>query len=99
MRGFFVFWAFTIVPWLQNLSGLILNIQLKVLDNRFMERDGIMKKKQLVPAVIVTAVLAIGAGVITADTLISSRIESRIYQQIPDAADVSVSIPLQKAAY
>jgi len=60
-----------------------------------MERDEKMKKKQLLPAAIVAAVLAIGAGVITADTLISSRIESRVYQQIPDAADVSVSIPLQ----
>jgi len=54
-----------------------------------------MKKKQFLPAAIVAAVLAIGAAVITADTLISSRIESRVYQQIPDAADVSVSIPLQ----
>jgi len=54
-----------------------------------------MKKKQLLPAAIVAAVLVIGAGVITADTLISSRIESRVYQQIPDATDVSVSIPLQ----
>ena len=54
-----------------------------------------MKKKQLLPAAIVAAVLVIGAGVITADTLISSRIESRVYQQIHDAADVSVSIPLQ----
>jgi hypothetical protein len=58
------------------------------------ERDEKMKKKQLLPAAIVAAVLAIGAGVITADTLISSRIQSRVYQQIPDAADVSVSIPL-----
>ena len=54
-----------------------------------------MKKKQLLPAAIVAVVLAIGAGVITADTLISSRIESRVYQQLPDAADVSVSIPLR----
>ena len=60
-----------------------------------MEREEKMKKKQLLPAAIVAVVLAIGAGVITADTLISSRIESRVYQQIPDAADVSVSIPLQ----
>jgi hypothetical protein len=59
-----------------------------------MERDEKMKKKQLLPAAIVAAVLAIGAGVITADSLISSRIESRVYQQIPDAAEVSVSIPL-----
>jgi len=54
-----------------------------------------MKKKKLLPAAIVATVLIFGAGVITADTLISSRIESRVYQQIPDAADVSVSIPLQ----
>ena len=86
---------FTTVPWLQNLSGLIPNIQFKVLDNRLMEREEKMKKKQLLPAAIVAVVLAIGAGVITADTLISSRIESRVYQQLPDAADVSVSIPLR----
>ena len=86
---------FTTVPWLQNLSGLIPKIQFKVLDNRLMEREEKMKKKQLLPAAIVAAVLAIGAGVITADTLISSRIESRVYQQLPDAADVSVSIPLR----
>ena len=70
-------------------------MQLETRNIRITERDEKMKKKQLLPAAIVAAVLAIGAGVITADTLISSRIESRVYQQIPDAADVSVSIPLQ----
>ena len=54
-----------------------------------------MKKKYLLPALISAAVLIFGGGVITADSLITSRIESRVYQQIPDAADVSVSIPLQ----
>ena len=70
-------------------------MQLETRNIRITERDEKMKKKQLLPAAIVAAVLAIGAGVITADTLISSRIESRVYQQIPDAADVSVSIPFQ----
>jgi len=54
-----------------------------------------MKKKYLLSAVIAAAVLIFGAGVIAADALISSRIESRVYQQLPGAADVSVSIPLQ----
>ena len=70
-------------------------MQAETLDIRIMEREEKMKKTQLLPAAIVAAVLAIGAGVITADTLISSRIESRVYQQLPDAADVSVSIPLR----
>ena len=70
-------------------------MQAETLDIRIMEREEKMKKKQLLPAAIVAAVLAIGAGVLTADTLLSSRIESRVYEQIPDAADVSVSIPLQ----
>ena len=67
----------------------------KVLDNRLGERDKEMKKNYLLPAVICVGVLIFGVGVMAADTLISSRIESRVYQQIPDAADVSVSIPLQ----
>jgi hypothetical protein len=67
----------------------------KILDNRLAERDKEMKKKYLLSAVIAAAVLIFGAGVIAADALISSRIESRVYQQLPGAADVSVSIPLQ----
>jgi hypothetical protein len=70
---------FTTVPWLQNLSGLIPNIQFKLLDNRLMEREEKMKKKQLLPAAIVAAVLAIGAGVLTADTLLSLHGSNLVY--------------------
>lgn len=45
--------------------------------------------------VIGAVTLIFGAGVITASTLISSRIESRVFQQIPDAVEVSASIPLK----
>ncbi len=54
-----------------------------------------MTKKYRLSIALGTAALIFGGGLITADTLISSRIESRVYQQIPDAADVSVSIPLR----
>lgn len=54
-----------------------------------------MTKKYLLSITLGAAALIFGGGVITADILISSRIESRVYQQIPDAADVSVSIPLR----
>ena len=54
-----------------------------------------MTKKYRLSIALGTAALIFGGGLITADILISSRIESRVYQQIPDAADVSVSIPLR----
>ena len=54
-----------------------------------------MTKKYRLSIALGTAALIFGGGLITADTLISSRIESRVYQQIPDATDVSVSIPLR----
>jgi hypothetical protein len=54
-----------------------------------------MTKKYRLSIALGTAALIFGGGLITAGTLISSRIESRVYQQIPDAADVSVSIPLR----
>ena len=54
-----------------------------------------MTKKYRLSIALGAAALIFGGGVITADILISSRIESRVYQQIPDAADVSVSIPLR----
>lgn len=54
-----------------------------------------MTKKYRLSITLGTAALIFGGGLITADTLISSRIESRVYQQIPDAADISVSIPLR----
>lgn len=54
-----------------------------------------MKKKNLVAIVIGAAAVIFSAGVMTASSLISSRIETRVYQQIPDAADVTVSIPIK----
>ena len=54
-----------------------------------------MTKKYRLSIALGTAALIFGGGLITADILISSRIESRVYQQIPDAVDVSVSIPLR----
>ena len=54
-----------------------------------------MTKKYLLSIALGTAALIFGGGLITADTLISSRIETRVYQQIPDAVDISVSIPLR----
>ena len=70
-------------------------MQVEILNIRFAERDEKMKKKFLLPSAFGAAALIFGAGLLTADTLLSSRIESRVYQQIPDAADVSVSIPLR----
>jgi len=70
-------------------------MQVEILNIRIMERDEKMKKKFLLPSAFGAAALIFGAGLLTADTLLSSRIESRVYQQIPDAADVSVSIPLR----
>ena len=70
-------------------------MQVETLDIRITERDEKMKKKYLLPSAFGAAALIFGAGVLTADTLLSSRIESRVYEQIPDAADVSVSIPLR----
>lgn len=70
-------------------------MQLEILDIRITERNEYMTKKYRLSIALGTAALIFGGGLITADTLISSRIESRVYQQIPDAADVSVSIPLR----
>ena len=70
-------------------------MQLEILDIRITERNEKMTKKYLLSITLGAAALIFGGGVITADILISSRIESRVYQQIPDAVDVSVSIPLR----
>jgi hypothetical protein len=70
-------------------------MQVEIINIRFAERDEKMKKKFLLPSAFGAAALIFGAGLLTADTLLSSRIESRVFQQIPDAADVSVSIPLR----
>lgn len=53
-----------------------------------------MKKNQVLRIVIVAAVVLLGGFSFIAQGALSSRIESRVYQQLPDAADVSVSIPL-----
>jgi hypothetical protein len=53
-----------------------------------------LKKKQVLRIVFVAAVVLLGGFSFIAQGTLSSRIESRVYQQLPDAADVSVSIPL-----
>ena len=53
-----------------------------------------MKKNQVIRIVLVAAVVLLGGFSFIAQGALSSRIESRVYQQLPDAADVSVSIPL-----
>lgn len=53
-----------------------------------------MKKNQVLRIVFVAAVVLLGGFSFIAQGTLSSRIESRVYQQLPDAADVSVSIPL-----
>jgi hypothetical protein len=54
-----------------------------------------MQKRYLPPIAIGAALLIFGAGALTAEKALSSRIASRVYQQLPNATDVSVSIPLQ----
>ena len=52
-------------------------------------------KKKYVPLITIGAVLLLfGAGALTTERLLSSRIASRVYQQLPNATDVKVSIPL-----
>jgi hypothetical protein len=53
-----------------------------------------MQKRFLPPIAIGAALLIFGAGALTAENALSSRIASRVYQQLPDATDVKVSIPL-----
>ena len=53
-----------------------------------------MKKRYLPPIAIGAALLLFGAGALTAEKLLSSRIASRVLQQLPNATDVKVSIPL-----
>jgi hypothetical protein len=52
-----------------------------------------LKKNQVICIVLVAAVVLLGGFSFIAHGALSSRIESRVYQQLPDAADVSVSIP------
>jgi hypothetical protein len=53
-----------------------------------------VKKRYLPPIAIGAALLLFGAGALTAEKLLSSRIASRVLQQLPNATDVKVSIPL-----
>ena len=53
-----------------------------------------MKKRYLPPVAIGAALLLFGAGTLTAEKVLSSRIASRVQQQLPNATDVKVSIPL-----
>lgn len=53
-----------------------------------------MKKRYLPPVAIGAALLLFGAGALTAEKLLSSRIASRVQQQLPNSTDVKVSIPL-----
>jgi hypothetical protein len=53
-----------------------------------------LKKRYLPPVAIGAALLLFGAGALTAEKLVSSRIASRVQQQLPNATDVKVSIPL-----
>jgi hypothetical protein len=47
-----------------------------------------MKKNQVLRIVLVAAVVLLGGFSFIAQGALSSRIESRVYQQLPDAADV-----------
>jgi len=53
-----------------------------------------VKKRYLPPVAIGAALLLFGAGALTAEKLLSSRIASRVQQQLPNSTDVKVSIPL-----
>jgi len=53
-----------------------------------------VKKRYLPPVAIGAALLLFGAGALTAEKVLSSRIASRVQQQLPNATDVKVSIPL-----
>jgi len=53
-----------------------------------------LKKRYLPPVAIGAALLLFGAGTLTAEKVLSSRIASRVQQQLPNATDVKVSIPL-----
>jgi hypothetical protein len=53
-----------------------------------------VKKKYRPLIAIGAALLLFGAGALTAEKLLSSRIASRVHQQLPNATDVKVSIPL-----
>ena len=53
-----------------------------------------MKKRYFPLIAIGLALLIFGAGSLMAEKVMSSRIASRVYEQLPNATDVEVSIPL-----
>ena len=53
-----------------------------------------MKKKYFPLIAIGSAIFVFGAGALTAEKVMSSRIASRVHEQLPNATDVEVSIPL-----
>ena len=53
-----------------------------------------MKKKYFPLIAIGSAIFVFGAGALTAEKVMSSRIASHVYEQLPNATDVEVSIPL-----
>ena len=53
-----------------------------------------MKKRYFPLIAIGLAMFVFGAGALTAEKVMSSRIASRVYEQLPNATDVEVSIPL-----
>lgn len=56
-----------------------------------------MKRKHLAAIAITSAFVLFGGGALTAQTLMTSRIESRIKSELPKASGVSASIPLVDA--
>ena len=53
-----------------------------------------MKKRYFPLIAIGLAMFVFGAGALTAEKVMSSRIASRVHEQLPNATDVEVSIPL-----
>lgn len=53
-----------------------------------------MKKRYFPLIAIGSAIFVFGAGALTAEKVMSSRIASRVHEQLPNATDVEVSIPL-----
>ena len=56
-----------------------------------------MKRKYLIAIAITSTFVLFGGGALTAQTLMTSRIESRIKSELPEASGVSASIPLVDA--
>ena len=56
-----------------------------------------MKRKYLTAIAITSAFVLFGGGALTTQTLMTSRIESRIKSELPKASGVSTSIPLVDA--